>query len=79
MYSGDQPVVGQWHYPNGSVVPGSRYTDDFIRTRGINDGTVNLFRRNSGITSPLGRYCCEIPVAVMETQTLCVNLGKQSA
>ena len=80
---GVQPIVGEWHYPNGSMVPGNGPTEgkfDFFRTRGLNDGTVNLFRRNSGITSPFGRYCCRgIPDNSNIEQILCANVGKQSA
>ena len=79
-FSRDQPIVGEWHYPNGSIVPGKTGFGGFFRTRGVNNGTVNLFRRNSGISSPSGHYCCEIPVyTITENQTLCINLGKQSA
>ena len=72
-------VAGHWYYPNGTEVPGNGPTEgkyDFFRTRGYNDGTVNLFRR-VGVTSPFGRYCCEIPDSNMVNQTLCANLGKK--
>ena len=81
-YAADQPVVGEWYYPNGSMVPGRNGFGQiyaFFRARGENDGTVNLFRRNNGITSPFGRYCCEIPDISNIFRTLCVNLGKLSA
>ena len=73
-------VAGHWYYPNGTEVEGNgtyARLRNFFRTRGYNDGTVNLFRRNNGITSPFGRYCCEIPDTNMVDQTLCANLGKQ--
>ena len=80
-YSNQQPIVGEWHYPNGSMIPRNGPTEGkfyFFRTRGENDGTVNLFRRNSGITSPFGRYCCRgIPDNNGVSQMLCANLGKQ--
>ena len=69
--------MGEWHYPNGNRVSGQGGTSDFFRTRGLNDGTVNLFRRNSGILSPFGSYCCEIPDTTGVNQTLCANLGKE--
>ena len=72
-------LMGEWHYPNGSVVPGNGPTEGkylFFRTRGENDGTVNLFRRNDDIISPFGSYCCEIPDSSGVNQTLCANLGK---
>ena len=78
-YSKDQPIVGGWQYPNGSVVPGRNEGGmyGFFRTRGENDGTVNLYRGKSGITGPFGRYCCEIPDTSNVFVTLCANLGKQ--
>ena len=72
-------IAGHWYYPNGTEVPGNGPTEGkffFFRTRGYNDGTVNVFRRNNEITSPFGRYCCEIPDNSNVTQTLCANLGK---
>ena len=74
-------IAGHWYYPsNGTEVLGNGANEgkyDFFRTRGYNDGTINLFRRNSGITSPFGRYCCEISDTNMVNQLLCANLGKQ--
>ena len=72
-------VAGHWYYPNGTEVPGNGATEgkyDFFRTRGYNDGTVNLFRR-VGVTSHFGRYCCKIHDSNMVNQTLCANLGKK--
>ena len=80
QFAGSQPILGEWHYPNGTMVPGNGPTEGkfyFFRTRGINDGTVNLYRRNSGVTSPSGSYCCEIPDTNMDNQILCANLGKK--
>ena len=73
-------LMGEWHYPNGTIVPGNGPNEGkyfFFRTRGLNDGTVNLFRRNRGIISPFGSYCCEIPDSSGVNQTLCANLGKK--
>ena len=71
--------MGEWHYPNGSIVPGNGDDEgrfSYFRTRGINDGTVNLFRRSNDIESPYGSYCCEIPDSSGADQRLCANLGK---
>ena len=71
--------MGEWHYPNGSIVPGNGATEGrffFFRTRGDQDGTVNLFRRSNDIISPFGSYCCEIPDSSGVNQNLCANLGK---
>ena len=39
-----------------------------------NDGNVNLFCVSDDITSPSGRFCCEIEDATHTNQTLCVNI-----
>ena len=73
--------MGEWYYPNGSIVPGNGPAEGkffFFRTRGDQDGTVNLFRRNNNIISPFGSYCCEIPDNSGVNQTLCANLGKKN-
>ena len=72
-------LIGEWHYPNGSIVPGNGINEGrffFFRTRGDQDGTVNLFRRNNDIISPFGWYCCEIPDSSGTDQRICTNLGK---
>ena len=51
----------------------STSTITFYRTRGAN-GEVFL-NRPSGVESPIGRFCCEVPDAANTNQTLCVNIG----
>ena len=68
--------VGEWYYPNGDQVPLLSVGDVFYRTRGEDDGTLNLFRRDTDIASPIGSFCCEIPVADGVSQTLCANIGE---
>ena len=43
-----------------------------------NDGNVNLFRVSDDITSPTGRFCCEIEDATHTNHTLCVNIYNSS-
>ena len=69
-------VQGEWHYPNGTQIPFLINGDVFYRTRGENDGTLNLFRRDTGVSSPIGSFCCEIPVANGTNRTLCANIGE---
>ena len=52
---------------------GTASTIAFYRTRGAN-GEVFL-NRPSGIESSTGRFCCEVPDATNNNQTLCVNIG----
>ena len=72
----NQMLMGQWHYPSGTEVPGNEGDDVFFRTRGLNDGTVNLFRRNAEVMSPVGLYCCEIPDADEINRVLCIDIGE---
>ena len=46
----------------------------FYRNRRDN-GEVSL-NRPSGVMSPTGQFCCQVPDAVNVTQTLCVTIGK---
>ena len=39
-----------------------------------NNGNVNLFRVTDNVTSPVGRFCCEIEDSTHTNQTLCVNI-----
>ena len=71
--------IGEWYFPNGKAVPikgeGANKADTFYRDRGENDGTVNLNRVNSNVSSPIGLFCCEIPNSKNITQRACVNIG----
>lgn len=71
-----QMLMGEWYFPNKSRVHGAEATDSpFFRTRGLNDGRVNLFRSNTRIMSPVGSYCCQIPDIAGVNQTLCAVTG----
>jgi hypothetical protein len=67
------PRRGEWYQPNGALVQGTTSTTAFYRTRGDN-GEVSL-NRPSGVESPTGRFCCEVPDATNTNQTLCVFIG----
>ena len=68
------PRLGEWYLPNRELVQGSNSNKVFYRTRGDN-GEVSL-NRPSGVESPTGLFCCEVPDATSTNQTLCVNIGK---
>ena len=53
-------VFREFYYPNGVQVPVARQQQGFYRNRG--EQIIRLNRRE-GITSPTGRYQCEIPNA----------------
>ena len=63
--------LGQWYFPNGTTVPIAGGSTTFYRTRG-DDGTVNL-NQPSGVMSPTGLFCCEVPNAAGVTQRVVYN------
>ena len=62
---------GQFYYPNRVQVPVNNAGQGFYRNRG--DQVVRLNRRE-GITSPTGKFHCEIPDASGENQNLYITL-----
>ena len=73
--------AGQWFYPNGGTVSSYYYYyyayyygESFYRTRS-DDSSVILYRYNSDIMSPTGLFCCMLPDARGNEQTLCANIG----
>ena len=50
--------VGEWFFPNGSMVPHYNYYGDFTRSGFTQQ--VRLNRRNNAIT-PFGVYTCRVP------------------
>ena len=64
--------LGEWYYPNGSMVLNNAAGEDFYRGRG--DQTIRLNRRNNA-QSPTGSFCCELPDNNDVTHRLCVTLG----
>ena len=74
----DTPIgsraLGEWFYPNGSLVHVKDNGDDLYRDRGL--GIVRLNRRNNAI-SPTGQFCCVVPDATFTNKTTCINIGEQ--
>ena len=70
------PRVGRWYFPNGSVILEGRNHTTFFVSRGDNR-TVNLNHVDSGnVSSPSGRFCCEVPNASGFDQTQCALLSE---
>ena len=72
--------LGNWYFPNGTIVP--RFRDsmngDFTRTG--SDHEVRLNRRNNAMT-PLGTYECRVPhmdTTSTEMHTATITLGEQA-
>ena len=70
------PRMGGWYFPNGSVIPEEGNHTTFFVSRGDN-GTVNLNHNDSSnVSSPSGRFCCEVPDVNGLDQTECALLSK---
>ena len=67
--------LGEWHYPDNSLVATNSSGDGIYRTRG--SMVVSLHRRN-GATQPTGLYCCEMPTAARPNAnaTICITLSR---
>ena len=69
------PALGEWYFPNDTIVPRSRDNpnDDFIRTGWTLE--VRLNRMNNAMT-PLGTYTCVVPdmnSAMNHTATIIIS------
>ena len=63
--------LGNWYFPNGSVVRSSNFGGDIYMDRGAS--MVRLNRRNNA-QSPTGVYRCEVVDARGNTQNISVDL-----
>ena len=76
-YSETGSVVGNWFFPNGTIILHSTPSTsqwDFYRDRG--QMVVNMHRRRGGVN---GIYSCEIPDAMNVTQTIYIGVYTASA
>ena len=62
---------GQFYYPSGTAVPINKEREGFYRNRG--DQEIRLHRRE-GVSSPTGRFRCEIPDSNMVVRNLFITL-----
>ncbi len=71
-------ALGQWTFPDGSVVlqNGGSATagQQFYSVRGAPQ-VIRLARREANNPVPTGSYCCTVPTKGGE-MTLCANLGE---
>ena len=74
----DQPHYGEWKFPNGSRVKHLMEGAIAFHSNRDNNGNVNLYRVNSDVRLPGGRFCCEIPDSYDTNKTLCVDIGNMS-
>ena len=68
-YTGNGSSLGNWFFPNGTKVPGSKSQWGFYRDRG--NTSVFLSRRRGGED---GIYSCEIPDSMNVIQTIYIGV-----
>ncbi len=59
-HDGSGPV-GNWLYPNGTIVLGNSANPNGDITRSSHTQQIHLNRKRPGIISPTGVYTCEVP------------------
>ena len=74
------PALGEWYFPNDTIVPPERDSPngDFTRTGYTHE--VRLNRRNNTMT-PLGNYTCVVPDmnnTMNHTATITLSLGEST-
>ena len=63
--------VGQWYFPNGSVVEMNETICDIYTSR--SQGVVRLHRKNNSI-APTGQFRCEMLDSILTNQSIYVKL-----
>ena len=70
--------VGEWYYPDGTIVPRNRNpgSSPFSRTASMEQ--VRLNRRFADVFAPLGEYACRVPDSsgVMQSAFIKIGTGK---
>ena len=73
-------MLGDWFFPNGTVVPEETLSHGtFYSSRGLgNDGTLNLNKVGTDLTTVTGEFCCVLPDINDVNQTLCavIDVGE---
>ncbi len=62
--------LGEWHYPNGTVVVTDKLRDDLYTTR--EQKMVSLNHKNAA-NVPGGVYCCVVPILYSRKAANSVN------
>ncbi|XP_064386142.1 mucin-2-like isoform X2 [Halichondria panicea] len=69
-----QGGLGQWTYPDGSVIPNNGGGQQFYINRS-GPQLINLNRRQAiNPLTPTGSYCCTVPTSAEVEMTFCANL-----
>ncbi len=63
-HTGSGPV-GNWLYPNGTIVLGNNANPDGDITRSSHTRQIRLNRKRPDVMSPTGDYTCEVPGTAM--------------
>ena len=67
--SGEEGGVGEWHYPNGSVV--GKESGLYVRRDQM---TISLNHREDPVDVPSGVYCCVVPTT-QGVLASCIEIG----
>jgi hypothetical protein len=69
--------VGEWYFPNGSIVPRQSSSSSFYRSRSDN-GVINLNRVHTNIIIPVGQFCCQVPDSANVLRNICAYISELS-
>ena len=72
--------VGNWLYPNGSIVIGNSANPNGDFTRSSHTQQIRLNRKRLNVTSPTGGYTCQVPDGSNSsmTHTASITIGKSN-
>ena len=71
---GGSGAVGNWVYPNGTIVLGNDDPRDFVRSS--HNQQIRLNRKRLDVLSPPGVYTCEVPDGSNTTMIANITLGE---
>ena len=76
--TGDGGNVGEWFFPNGTMVPRARNPGNSIFARSGSTQQVRLNRLAYTPKEPLGEYECRVPDSsgMVQTAAITIALGK---
>ncbi len=76
----DSGPVGNWLYPNGTIVLGNSANPNGSFTRSSHTQQIRLNRKSPDVMSPTGVYTCVVPdgsnTAIIHTATITLTLGE---
>jgi len=74
--TGDGGNVGEWYFPNGTIVPRQSNPGGSAFTRSGSTQQVRLNRIDSDATSPTGEFECRVPDSSRVMQNATIIIGE---